>query len=60
MDLTSCPDDRCGLPAEIRDRFTLPSTDGPVEHVQVLCVGRHHHVLPTSWLPTAIELRDAA
>lgn len=35
----TCPD--CGEIAEVRDRFVLPSTDGPVEHVQTLCVARH-------------------
>lgn len=40
----ACPE--CLLPAEITDRFRLPSTDGPVEHVRVSCVAHHHFCLP--------------
>ena len=40
----------CGEIAEIRDRFVLPSTDGPIEHVQMLCVRRHSFVLPAAHL----------
>jgi hypothetical protein len=45
---TACPD--CGEIAEINDRFVLPSTDGPIEHVRMLCVRRHHFVLATASL----------
>jgi hypothetical protein len=38
--LVSCPD--CGVPAEITERFRLPSTDGPVDHVVVQCAAGHH------------------
>jgi hypothetical protein len=38
--LTRCP--QCGLPAEIRDRFCLESTDGPIDHVAVSCIDGHH------------------
>jgi hypothetical protein len=38
--LTRCP--QCGLPAEIRDRFCLESTDGPVDHVALSCIDGHH------------------
>jgi hypothetical protein len=37
--LVECPE--CAAPAEVVDRFTLDSTDGPVEHAIVLCVLRH-------------------
>jgi hypothetical protein len=37
--LTTCPS--CLRRAEIVDRFTLPSTDGPVEHVKVRCIDGH-------------------
>jgi hypothetical protein len=37
--LTTCPS--CLKPAEIVDRFTLPSTDGPAEHIKVRCVDKH-------------------
>lgn len=36
----------CGLPAEITDRFTLGGAPGPVEHVKVVCVGKHWYTLP--------------
>jgi len=41
MSITSCPG--CGAPAEITERFTLASTDGPVAHVAVSCAGGHHY-----------------
>jgi hypothetical protein len=39
LDLVACPS--CGAPAEVVDRYVLESTDGPVEHATVACVGRH-------------------
>lgn len=48
MDATTCPE--CGAPAEITDRDALESTDGPVEHVRVLCVRRHWFLLSTESL----------
>lgn len=47
----TCPE--CGEIAEIRDRFVLPSTDGPVEHIQLLCLRRHGFVMPTASLERA-------
>jgi hypothetical protein len=44
MMLTSCPG--CGGAAEVLDRFALPSTDGPVEHVRTYCVRRHWFLGP--------------
>jgi hypothetical protein len=38
--LVSCPD--CGVPAEITERFCLPSTDGPVDHIGLHCAAGHH------------------
>ncbi len=32
---------RCGLPAEVRCRFTLRSTDGPVEGAMIRCPAGH-------------------
>ncbi|GEL25662.1 hypothetical protein PSU4_46160 [Pseudonocardia sulfidoxydans NBRC 16205] len=43
LELVDCP--ACGAPAEVVDRFTLSSTDGPVEHVKVRCVLRHHFTM---------------
>ena len=40
LTLISCPD--CSVPAEITERFSLPSTDGPVNHVALRCATGHH------------------
>jgi hypothetical protein len=32
---------RCGLPAEVEDRVTMPSTDGPVEILKISCPAGH-------------------
>jgi hypothetical protein len=49
MSMTSCPG--CGAPAEITERFTLASTDGPVAHVAVCCTGGHHYRMAADRLP---------
>jgi hypothetical protein len=49
--LTACPE--CGLPAEITDRFSLSSTDGPIEHVALTCVDGHHFRMPADRLSPA-------
>jgi hypothetical protein len=46
--LTACPE--CAAPAEITDRFMLPSTDGPVAHVVVDCAAGHHFRMPSERL----------
>lgn len=51
VELVSCPD--CGAPAEVVDRFALPSTDGPVVMVKVWCVTRRWFTVPVESLPTA-------
>ncbi len=33
---------RCGLPAEVRCRFTMRSTDGPLESAMIGCPAGHH------------------
>jgi hypothetical protein len=33
---------RCGLPAEVRCRFTMHSTDGPIESAMIGCPAGHH------------------
>ena len=35
-------DVRCGLPAEVRCRFTMRSTDGPVESAMIRCPAGHY------------------
>jgi len=40
LTIVACP--QCRVPAEITERFSLPSTDGPVAHVAVSCAAGHH------------------
>ena len=49
MDMTTCPE--CGVPAEVRDRHVLTSTDGPIEHARVRCVAGHCFFMPVASLP---------
>lgn len=53
VEFVTCPEDGCGLPSQVDDRFVLESTDGPVEHVRISCVGRHRFCMPTALLPGA-------
>jgi hypothetical protein len=46
MNITTCPD--CGLIAEVVERFVLPSTDGPIEHLKMVCAAGH-------WFTPTIE-----
>jgi hypothetical protein len=39
LEIIACP--QCGAPAEITDRFWLDSTDGPIQHLQTICVSKH-------------------
>lgn len=39
-----CP--QCAQPAEIIDRFTLGSSDGPLEHVKLSCRSGRHWYTP--------------
>ena len=39
MDYALCP--QCELPAEVIDRFSLPSTDGPIAHIKTACFAGH-------------------
>jgi len=41
---------RCGLPAEVRYRFTMRSTDGPLESVMIRCPVGHHFSGPIAFL----------
>jgi hypothetical protein len=40
-ELIACPEPGCRVPAGVVDRFTLASTDGPVEHVRTWCLEDH-------------------
>lgn len=41
------------MPAEIVDRAVAASTDGPVEHVQLLCLRNHRFLMPIALMPIA-------
>lgn len=45
-----CSDPDCNAVAEIIDRWQVPSTDGPIEHVHVLCCAGHPFRLPADWV----------
>jgi hypothetical protein len=44
--IVACPDLDCDAPATISARWTWPSTDGPVEHVQTHCLNGHCYTQP--------------
>jgi hypothetical protein len=39
LEIIACP--HCGAPAEITQRFWLDSTDGPIQHLQTICLSKH-------------------
>lgn len=51
LETVSCPE--CGLVAEVVRRAWLASTDGPMEHLGIRCVGRHWFLLPAELLAGA-------
>jgi len=46
----SCPE--CDAPAEITERFSLPSTDGAVEHIVLRCTAGHCFRMAADRLPS--------
>jgi hypothetical protein len=58
IEMTDCP--QCGLPAEVLDRMTLQSTDGPVEHVKTRCVTGEWFLMPVAAAQASEALRPAA
>jgi len=58
LQLTGCPelvdDVRCDAPTQIIGRAVMESTDGPTEHVQLLCAVRHRLFC----LATSLETPD--
>jgi hypothetical protein len=50
ISFTYCPEPTCGALAEITERYTVGSTDGPIEHVSTHCLQRHRFVLPAEML----------
>ena len=63
MEIVICPDPHCAVPAEVLDRWSWPSSDGPVEHVRTRCVLGHLFTVPLdgAWVtyaePRAAEPR---
>jgi hypothetical protein len=50
---------RCGLPAEVRCRFTMCSTDGPLESVMIRCPAGHSFTGPIDILaPESTDGQD--
>jgi hypothetical protein len=41
---------RCGLPAEVRSRYTATSTDGPLECAIIRCAVGHRFNAPVEFL----------
>jgi len=41
---------RCGLPAEVKGRFTMCSTDGPRESAMIICPAGHSFSGPVEFL----------
>lgn len=54
---------RCGLPAEVHCRYTMNSTDGPLESAKISCPRGHHFNGPIEYLtvpePPATAARSA-
>lgn len=40
-EIIACPEPACLAPAEVVERFSLASTDGPIEHVKTRCLEGH-------------------
>jgi hypothetical protein len=55
---------RCGLPAEVKARYLMDSTDGPLESATISCPRGHHFSGPIEYLtvpgPPATAARPAA
>jgi hypothetical protein len=50
-----CPDPQCAGPAHIEDRWTLESTDSPVDMVKVRCSAGCWYTLPAEDLSPATD-----
>jgi hypothetical protein len=50
---------RCGLPAEVRCRFVMNSSDGPLESVMIRCPSGHCFKGPTEFLTVEKPARAA-
>jgi hypothetical protein len=59
MDIFSCPEGACGAPAEVTDRWTWASTEGPMEHVRTMCLRGHSFTVPLERLRPSLDLDGA-
>jgi hypothetical protein len=53
---------RCGLPAAVEDRYTVSSTDGPMESAKIQCARGHYFNGPIellTWDKAAPATRSA-
>jgi len=48
LTLIPCPE--CGVTAEVRLRFSLASTEGPVGHIALNCIAGHRFLMPVDGL----------
>jgi len=51
---------RCGLPAEVTDRYTMTSTDGPLESARICCPDGHMFNGPVESLTWVKDREPAA
>jgi hypothetical protein len=51
---------RCGLPAEVQDRYTMTSTDGPLESARIRCPEGHMFNGPVESLTWVKDREPAA
>jgi len=53
--MSDCP--RCRAPAEVVRRWVFESTDGPMEHVKIVCALGHWFAMPV-WLLESGDVTD--
>ena len=65
MEFLDCPaylgeegTQRCGLPAEVRSRFTMRSTSGPLESAMIRCPSGHWFNAPIEFLTLSDVAHD--
>jgi hypothetical protein len=49
LDLVACPE--CTMIAAVQHWDQVKSTDGPIDHVKMICVNRHWFLMPADRLP---------
>ncbi len=47
-DIVACPE--CSMTAALQTRDRVESTNGPVDHVRIVCVNRHWFLMPADSL----------